>query len=127
MIKFNLRWLKEKVTAIKRETLTFYAALKDKRTPLPAKIFAGITIAYLLSPIDLIPDFIPVLGLLDDLILVPLLLKITISFIPDSLYNEIKAKVNDDELLQKSWYFAIPIILIYIALLILLYFKFFKQ
>ena len=125
-MKYNLQWLKEKVRAIKRETLTVYAALKDKRTPLTAKIFAAITIAYLLSPIDLIPDFIPVLGLLDDLILVPLFIKLTLSFIPNSLYEEIKAKVNENETLQKSWYFAIPIILIYVVLLIVLYIKFFR-
>ena len=126
-MKYNLQWLKEKVRAIKRETLTVYAALKDKRTPLPAKLFAAITIAYLLSPIDLIPDFIPVLGLLDDLILVPLFIKLTLSFIPNSLYEEIKAKVNENETLEKSWYFAIPIILIYVVLLFELYIKFFRS
>ena len=127
MSKFKLQWLQEKVKILKRETLTIYAALLDKRTPVIAKIFAGITVAYLLSPIDLIPDFIPVLGLLDDLILVPVLIKITISLIPDALYEEIKSKINFDETLQKKWYLAIPVVLIYVVLLIFLYLKFFKN
>ena len=127
MSKYNWKWIQEKVKELKRETLTLYACLKDKRTPLIAKIFAGITVAYLLSPIDLIPDFIPVLGLLDDVILVPLLIKLTISLIPKPLYDEIKSKVNSDEILTKKWYLAIPVVLIYIALSLFLYFKFFKN
>lgn len=129
MKRFRLiwKWFQDKVKQLKRETLTVYACLKDKRTPLIAKIFAGITVAYLLSPIDLIPDFIPILGLLDDLILVPFLIKITISLIPDALYQEIKSKVNTEEVLQKKWYLAIPVLLIYIAFAFFLYFKFFKH
>ncbi|WP_326986186.1 YkvA family protein [Chryseobacterium sp. MP_3.2] len=127
MSKVNLQWLQKKVQKLKRETLTIYAALRDKRTPLIAKIFAAITVAYLFSPIDLIPDFIPVLGLLDDLILVPILIKVTISLIPNELYDDIKSKINAEESLQKKWYLAIPIILIYSVLLLILYFKFFKN
>lgn len=66
-----LQKLKENVKKLKQETVPIYHALFDPRTSLSAKIVAGLTIAYLLSPIDLIPDFIPVLGLLDDLIIVP--------------------------------------------------------
>ena len=127
MFKLNLKWLKEKVIELKRETLTLYACLKDRRTPLIAKIFAAITIGYLLSPIDLIPDFIPILGLLDDLILVPILIKITISLIPKTLYHEIKSQVKTDEILQKSWYLALPVLLIYVAFLLYIYLKFFKN
>lgn len=123
----NLKQLQQKLKNLKQESITIYYALRDKRTPLIAKIFAGITIAYLLSPIDLIPDFIPVLGILDDLILVPILIKITVSLIPDDLYEEIKANVNAEEKLQKRWYLAIPVIAIYVALLIFLYLKFFKK
>lgn len=123
----NLKQLQQKLKNLKRESITIYYALRDKRTPLIAKIFAGITIAYLLSPIDLIPDFIPILGILDDLILVPILIKITVSLIPEDLYEEIKANLNSDERLQKRWYMAIPVIAIYVALLIFLYLKFFKK
>ncbi len=127
MGKYTWKWIQEKVKELKRETLTLYACLKDKRTPLIAKFFAGITVAYLLSPIDLIPDFIPVLGILDDIILVPLLIKLTISLIPKALYKEIKSKVNAEEILTKKWYLAIPVIIIYIAFSLLLYFKYFKH
>lgn len=66
-----LQKLKENVKKLKQETFPIYNALFDSRTPVMAKILAALTVAYLLSPIDLIPDFIPVLGLLDDLIIVP--------------------------------------------------------
>ena len=66
-----LQKLKENVKKLKQETVPIYHALFDPRTPLSAKIVAGLIIAYLLSPIDMIPDLIPVLGLLDDLIIVP--------------------------------------------------------
>lgn len=66
-----LSQVKEKVKQLKQETVPIYHALFDRRTPVAAKILAGLTIVYLLSPVDLIPDFIPVLGLLDDLIIVP--------------------------------------------------------
>lgn len=69
------RNIKAKVRLLKRETVVLVQALSDKRTPFLAKFFAAVTVAYLLSPIDLIPDFIPVLGLLDDLVLVPILYK----------------------------------------------------
>lgn len=77
-----LQKLKENVKKLKQETVPIYHALFDSRTPVMAKILAALTVAYLLSPIDLIPDFIPVLGLLDDLIIVPLLIKATLELIP---------------------------------------------
>lgn len=118
--------LKEQVKILKRESIVIYFALLDEKTPFFAKIFAAITVAYLLSPIDLIPDFIPIFGLLDDLILIPILVKITISFIPINLLNEIREKCINEKL-QKKWYFAIPILFIYILILILLYLKLFKK
>ena len=59
--------LKEKAHQIKNDIPAVFLALKDKETPLVAKIFASITVAYALSPVDLIPDFIPVLGYLDNI------------------------------------------------------------
>lgn len=73
---------KELVRKLKVEIVPIYYSLFDKRTPILAKAIAVITIGYLLSPIDLIPDFIPILGLLDDLIIVPLLIKLTLKLIP---------------------------------------------
>jgi len=63
--------LNEWARALKRESLALYYAARDPRTPWYAKLLAGAIVAYALSPIDLIPDFIPVLGLVDDLLLLP--------------------------------------------------------
>ncbi|MCL5612169.1 MAG: YkvA family protein, partial [Chloroflexi bacterium] len=63
--------LKQRARTLKHETIALYFAFRDPRTPWYAKIFAALVVAYAFSPIDLIPDFIPVLGYLDDLILVP--------------------------------------------------------
>ncbi|MEO6818459.1 MAG: DUF1232 domain-containing protein [Ginsengibacter sp.] len=101
-------------------------AYSDKRTPLIAKIFIGITVGYLLSPIDLIPDFIPVLGLLDDLIIVPLLITLSIKLIPKIIISEARQKVkeNPEKLKKNNWIFAIIIIFIWLTILYLA-FKYF--
>ena len=64
--------LKDRARVLKRDTLALYLAAGDPRTPWYAKLVAAAVVAYALSPLDLIPDFIPVLGYLDDLIIVPL-------------------------------------------------------
>lgn len=119
--------LKGIVKKLKQEIVPLYYALFDERTPILAKIFAGITVGYLLSPIDLIPDFIPILGLLDDLIIVPLLIKFTLTLIPKNIIDDIKSKIDTKQKLDSKWYFAIPIILIYLLLLIWGYFRFIKH
>lgn len=111
--------LKGKVKKLKEEIVPIYYALFDKRTPLVAKILAGLTIGYLLSPIDLIPDFIPVIGLLDDLIIVPLLITATIKLIPKPVIEDIKEHKDLEKRLSKKWYFAVPIVLLYGYLLYL--------
>ena len=63
--------LKARAKKLKADIPAIFLALKDKNTPLHAKIAAAVTVGYALSPIDLIPDFIPVLGYLDDLIILP--------------------------------------------------------
>ena len=73
---------KEKAKQLKINIPAIFLALHKKDTPFPAKIFAGLTVAYALSPIDLVPDFIPVLGYLDDLLILPLLVALTLRFIP---------------------------------------------
>jgi uncharacterized membrane protein YkvA (DUF1232 family) len=87
------RWRK-KVTALKADTYALYLASRDPRVPWPAKALAGLTVAYALSPIDLIPDFIPVLGYLDDLVLVPLGLAIAIRLVPPSVLAEHRAEAS---------------------------------
>jgi len=68
--------------------------LKDSRTPLAAKLVAGVVVAYALSPIDLIPDFIPVLGLLDDVILVPLGVALAVKLVPPPLWAEMRQRAD---------------------------------
>lgn len=77
--------------AIKRDVHALWLAARDSRTPWYAKLLALVTAAYALSPIDLIPDFIPVLGYLDDVILVPLGILLTIRLIPAELMLEYRA------------------------------------
>ncbi len=79
--------LKERAKNLKKDVPAVYIALKDKETPLIAKILAGITVGYALSPIDLVPDFIPVLGYLDDIIILPALIILTVKCIPVEVWS----------------------------------------
>lgn len=74
--------LKKWAKSLKQQVLVVYFAARDPRTPWPVRLLALAVAAYALSPIDLIPDFIPVLGFLDDLILVPLGLALVVRFVP---------------------------------------------
>lgn len=71
-----------------------WIAARDGRTPLIAKLVAGFVAAYALSPIDLIPDFVPVLGLLDELVIVPLGLALAIRLVPNGLMAEFRAQAD---------------------------------
>ncbi|MCM8738786.1 YkvA family protein [Azospirillum sp. A1-3] len=77
--------------AIKRDVLAVYLAARDPRTPWPVRLLAMAVAAYALSPIDLIPDFIPVLGYLDDLLIVPLGLLLVVRLISPELLAEHRA------------------------------------
>ena len=83
---------RERVTQLRQETYTVYLAARDPRTPWYAKALAVSVLVYALSPIDLIPDFIPVLGHLDDLILVPLGILIVIRLIPQEVMAESRVR-----------------------------------
>ena len=80
-----LRSLKARARELKQFTLVAYYAARDPRTPVVARVLALLVAAYALSPIDLIPDFIPVLGYLDDIVLVPLGLALVIRLLPDDV------------------------------------------
>ena len=107
--------LKERAKKLKTDIPAVYLALKDENTPIAAKIFAAITVAYALSPIDLIPDFIPVLGYLDYIILLPVLVAVTISFIPENIMENHRKSAGDlwKNGRPKKWYYAFPIVLIW--------------
>jgi len=79
---------KQWASALKKNTYALYLASKDPRVPTLAKIIVGLVVAYALSPIDLIPDFIPVIGYLDDLLLLPLGIWLAIRLIPGSVWEE---------------------------------------
>lgn len=90
-------------------------ALKKKETPVIAKIFAAITVVYALSPIDFIPDAIPILGLIDDLIILPILAFIAIKFIPKPLMDIclLEAETLRKDGTVKRWFYAIPIVTVW--------------
>jgi uncharacterized membrane protein YkvA (DUF1232 family) len=93
------KW-KEKAKTLKREVYTLYLAYKDPRVPWYAKVFSAFVVGYAFSPIDLIPDFVPILGYLDDLILVPLGVALAIKMIPANVLAECREK--SDEVLQQG-------------------------
>ena len=82
------------VSVLKQDTYALYLASRDRRVPWAAKIVLIVVAAYALSPIDLIPDFIPVFGYLDDMILLPLGIALAIKLIPDEVWEECKAEAR---------------------------------
>ena len=115
--------LKKQATQLKSEAQVLILAYADKRTPLTAKILIGLTVSYLLSPIDLIPDFIPIIGLIDDLIIVPLLIALSIKLIPQTVLTEARQNVRDNpqKLKKSNWIFATVIVIIWLTLLYWVY------
>lgn len=79
---------KKWAASVKNNTYALYLASRDTRVPLLAKIIIGLVVAYALSPIDLIPDFIPVIGYLDDLLLLPIGIWLAIRLIPRDVWKE---------------------------------------
>jgi uncharacterized membrane protein YkvA (DUF1232 family) len=86
--------LKQRARDLKAQTLAVYLAARDPRTPWHVKLLAAAVVAYALSPVDLIPDFVPVLGYLDDLILVPLGLALAIRLVPPVVLAECRARAE---------------------------------
>jgi uncharacterized membrane protein YkvA (DUF1232 family) len=112
--------LKARAIKLKTEIPAIFLALKDKDTSIVAKILAGITVAYALSPIDLVPDFIPVLGYLDDVILLPMLVALTIKFIPKDVLEKYRKQAEGmwKKGKPKKWYYAIPIVSIWVLIIV---------
>ena len=90
-----LEKLKQRAYQLKTETFTLYLAARDRRTPWYAKLLVAGIVAYALSPIDLIPDFVPIFGYLDDLILIPIGIAFAIKLIPDSVLAECRARAHE--------------------------------
>ncbi|MBI5197346.1 MAG: DUF1232 domain-containing protein [Nitrospirae bacterium] len=106
---------------LKMQTLALYFAVRDPRTPLPVKMIAWLVVAYALSPIDLIPDFIPVLGLLDDLIIVPIGIYIALKFVPPEVMADARARADrlSSDPKPRSYWAAVVIVLVWLSFLTL--------
>jgi uncharacterized membrane protein YkvA (DUF1232 family) len=113
MMKFN-----DRLKRIKVYLPALFLAIKHRNTPWLAKAIAIFAIVYAISPIDLIPDVIPVIGYLDDLLILPLLITICIRLIPEAVMDECLIKANDIQMPKGKWYHAIPILLLWIMLLL---------
>ena len=117
MRKFFEPW-KAQAKKLKLEAYALYLAYQDPRVPWMSRVFAACVVGYAFSPIDLIPDFIPVIGYLDDLVLIPLGIKLALSMIPESVMGECREKAQ--EIIRQgkpvNRAAAIVIILIWISL-----------
>ena len=89
-----LSQLKKITVQLKREFQVYRLVLRHPKTPFVAKIFLGLAIGYVLMPFDLIPDFIPVIGQLDDLVIVPFLVYVALKIIPDALLHECREQIK---------------------------------
>ena len=113
--------LKTKAAELRREIFALHLATRDPRTPRHAKVLIVCVVAYALSPIDLIPDPIPVLGYLDDLLLLPLGIWLAIRMIPREVLQDCRKKAaTRSEELPKNWWVAGGIVLFWLAALILI-------
>jgi uncharacterized membrane protein YkvA (DUF1232 family) len=110
--------LKQHARHLKAETFGLYLAARDPRTPWYAKLLAVGIVAYAVSPIDLIPDFVPVLGYLDDLILIPAGIALAIRLVPDSVLADCRAQAHEIFENEKpvSWVAGAVIVVIWLAL-----------
>ena len=108
--------LKARAKQLKTDIPAVFLVLKKRETPWTAKVLAALTIGYALSPIDLIPDFIPVLGYLDDLIILPAMVALTVRLIPAEVMVGCRAEAEGmwQDGKPKRWYYAIPIVLLWL-------------
>lgn len=108
--------IKERIDKLKINITRIYISMKSKETPWFAKAMGWFTLGYALSPVDLIPDFIPVLGYLDDLIILPFLAFLTIKLIPKEVWDNSleESKTIWQNGKPKKWYFAIPFVVIWL-------------
>jgi uncharacterized membrane protein YkvA (DUF1232 family) len=104
---------------LKVEVYAIYLAYKDPRVPWYARVFAAVVVGYAFSPIDLIPDVVPVLGYLDDLILVPLGVALAIKMIPSPVLSECRKKARETEDRPVNKVAAAVVVAVWIALAVL--------
>ena len=111
--------IKERAKELQYKVPAVYIAMRKKETPILAKILAGFVVIYTLSPVDLIPDFIPILGLVDDIIILPILISFVIKLIPDNIWEECQIEAKNLWLngKPKKWYYAIPFVVVWLVII----------
>ena len=114
------RW-KQRARQLKMETYALYLAYRDPRVPWYARLFAALVVGYAFSPVDLIPDFVPVLGYLDDLVLVPLGIGLALKMIPPDVLAESREKASEvmGEGKPTNWTAAVAIVAIWLLLAVM--------
>ena len=114
-----LEKLKARAKSLKGEVYAIYLAARDPRTPWYAKAMIAFIVAYALSPIDLIPDFIPVLGYLDDLLLLPMGIYLALKLIPEEVLIDARCRASEvPSNLPKRWSAALIIIILWLVALV---------
>ncbi|MBV2218324.1 MAG: DUF1232 domain-containing protein [Diaphorobacter sp.] len=116
-----LQTAKQWARALKRDVLVVYLAARDPRTPWALRLLALAVAAYALSPIDLVPDFIPVLGYLDDLLIVPLGLALVLRLLPPPVLLAARERATRMLARPRSWLAAALIIMLWVLLAVLLF------
>lgn len=116
-----IKKLKLKAKNLKKEVTVIYYAYQNPKTAILPKIIIFIALGYALSPIDLIPDFIPILGYLDDIIIIPALFALSIKLIPIDILDESRKKAETHPIkLRKYWFYALFIVFMWIVLAIVI-------
>ncbi len=119
----DVKWiasLKTRANALRRYTVVIYFAARDPRTPLFVRLLALLIAAYALSPIDLIPDFIPIIGLLDDLVLIPLGLALIVRLVPANVMAAAQARADAVSARPISYVAAGCIVVVWLIVLTIL-------
>ncbi len=120
----DLKGLKNKGRLLKTQTYTLYLACRHPATPWYAKLFMGCVVAYAICPIDLIPDFIPVLGYLDDLIIVPGGIYLALKMIPRPVYTECLARAETGAINTRTKWIALSVVILIWAVVLFFAVKF---
>ena len=112
-----IKRLKQRASSLKSETYALHLAARDPRTPWYAKLLVAGIVAYALSPIDLVPDFIPVVGYLDDLILIPMAIALALRLIPPHVMAECRSKARETMQNRRpvSWVAGAVIVAVWLA------------
>lgn len=120
-LKKHTQRVREQMSELKWNILALYLARRDPRIPLRSKILVAVAVAYLLTPIDLIPDFIPVIGQLEDIVIVPALLGFAMRSIPPELLREYKekAKLEFREGSPKSYIGMVMVVAVWVLIILL--------